>query len=103
MNAAAYWSPPIDPSANGQPSFRTPPCATTWDLPTPGAPHRKAGLRIRVSSCSEDAISDGFMGFFHDGPPRSLSPGYLPVSDFPRPSHSYRTPMSVQFGRRHVN
>ena len=51
-------------------------CATTWDLPTPGGPQRKAGLWICASNCSEDAISDGFMdGDLHDGPPWSLSPG----------------------------
>ena len=49
--------------------------ATTWDLPTPGGPQRKAGLWICASNCSEDAISDGFMdGDLHDGPPWSLSP-----------------------------
>ncbi len=45
---------------------------------------RKAGLWICASNCSEDAISDGFMGgVLHDGPPWSLSPSTSPVTDLP--------------------
>src|SRR5271166_4437386 len=64
-------------------------CATTWDLPTPGAPQRKAGFRIRVSSCREVETSDGFMGASMTGHRGASLPGCLPAAASPRPSHFY--------------
>ena len=58
----------------------------------PAVQRGRRACRSCASTCSEDAISDGFMhGDLHDGLPWSVSPSTSRVTDFPRPSHSLQT------------